>query len=334
MKTCSNYQTIPHRHGTNIDHHRFSLQALNANLRTALSTPTNSDSHTPAIYDETRPLATWSASKDFPHAWSMYARGWDYGKKLGLEIARRLRPELHKLHGQLASTLRDTPSLVPGRLDLAAALLDTRPEHFTTTRRSNTSSAGQQEFCSVYMNICYNFGTDIKRMVNFAITIAEVMNMLESLGLVRFRVVPVYACYASSRLQLLEFELKDYLQPINRTQLVTFLAAPFILRRFMFSILDGVRSCDSINENGRGSYGSCIYDTKVISNALKEHKSAATNVVWNLEDCGSYKSILDLLEPLKASLPHLHRVMNHARLSDIPLDFSLFDPAIEASAQN
>ena len=306
----------------NIHHTALTISQLNSALITAprwhktQGTYQTFAAYRSEIYDESRPLATWSGAQNYEHAWKLYLTGWPYGIKLGRELRLKLAPETKKLHGHIASTLVDRPSLVPGRLDLNAAITDCRPEHFVRSSRSNTTSVGQQEFCSVYVNLAYSWCTDIPKMVKFALTIAETITMLESLGLVRFRVIPFYAIRLPDCQQtaITQFTLKEYLQPANHKQLITVLSAPFMLRRLMFALLDGIRDFDSVTCYGMGHYGNCIQNTTLLGQILSEHKTAEANVIWNLEDCGSYQSILELLEPLRKELPELRRILAQARV--------------------
>ena len=299
-----------------VPHWQLSLDNFVTAIKRLKNTPEAKEltSHRSEIYDETRPIASWTGSKDIDHAWQMYSTIWPYGHKLAAGIRARLAPELHKLHGQLALAVQERPAMVPGRLDMQAAILDNRPEHFVRDTYDNDTAAGDTECASIYINIGYAFNIDIPRLLKFSITLCEIINSLEQLNLVKFRIVLVYVVnqnYHESPI-LIEIVLKDYLNDVNYNMLMNSIAAPFFMRRFVFLLMESQRELDRITCYGGGHYGYVESETSKISALLKRSKQAEINILWNLANY--IDSVLTVLEPLKKSLPELYKIIQKVNL--------------------
>jgi hypothetical protein len=238
----------------------------------------------------------WSGSYSMDQALRWHKTKWPHGIKLCREIAVRVKPELKRLTGHLELCRREIASITGRRINQQAVVED-RPEQFFKEVETQQGVVGNNKLVNVFIQCGYSWMTDVKDVIRFGLTLAETINLLELYNIARFKITMVMDVSGlnGNRLTIL-IPFKHYQQSLPKNRLISTIAAPYFLRRFMLCVIDTMKDLLRPSNN---SYGYPNISPDATQQAIKLLTTKApVNAYYTLNNLDSNAVLEKILLPL------------------------------------
>lgn len=238
----------------------------------------------------------WSGSYNMDQALRWHKSKWPHGVKLCREIATRIKPELKRLTGHLELYQREVASITGRRINQQAVVED-RPEQFFKEVETQQGVVGNNKLVSVFIQCGYSWMTNVKDVIRFGLTLAETINLIELYNIARFKITMVMDLSGlnGNRLTVL-IPFKNYQQSLPKNRLISTIAAPYFLRRFMFCVMDTMKDLLRPSDNAYGyPYGYAVATQQAIKLLTTK---APVNAYYTLSNLDSNPVLEKILLPL------------------------------------